>query len=57
MSPAPSDFILELVKALAGNNHNFRHDFIAQLGVIFEELGEAALLYPNDFRASRSALR
>ena len=57
MPPAPGDFILELVKALAGNNHNFRHDFIAQLGVIFEELRKTALLYPNDFRASRSALR
>jgi hypothetical protein len=54
--PAPGDFILELMKALTGNNHNFRHDFIAQLGVVFEEPGEAAFIDHDDFTASSGAM-
>lgn len=41
MPPAPGNFILELVKPLADDNHHLGHDFVTQLRIIFKQLKQA----------------
>ena len=57
MSLALGDFILELVKASAGDNHYLGHNFIAKLRIICEKPVKAVLMNLDDFAAAGGTMR